>query len=140
LPDIGSLNLEKIQPITIKEPPKIEEPAVMVTNPTPPPKTPQNAAMWVVSDGSPLGNWLYALRMCESGGNYKINTGNGYYGAYQFLDSTWDHWNTGYARADLAPPSVQDNTVIKNTLNSSGLRTQHPGCYKKLGLSNYPPV
>ena len=29
------------------------------------------------------------LRMCESGGNYSINTGNGYYGAYQFDLRTW---------------------------------------------------
>ena len=26
---------------------------------------------------------------CESGGNYNINTGNGYYGAWQFDRSTW---------------------------------------------------
>lgn len=26
---------------------------------------------------------------CESGGNYKINTGNGYYGAWQFDRGTW---------------------------------------------------
>ncbi len=31
-----------------------------------------------------------ALRECESGGNYGINTGNGYFGAYQFSQSTWD--------------------------------------------------
>jgi Transglycosylase-like domain len=29
------------------------------------------------------------LRVCESGNNYSINTGNGYYGAYQFDLSTW---------------------------------------------------
>lgn len=87
-----------------------------------------------------LGQWLYTLRMCESGGNYKINTGNGYYGAYQFSAATWNHWKTGYARADLAPPSVQDATIIKNTKASSGgLATQNPGCYKKHGLSQFPP-
>lgn len=32
--------------------------------------------------------WL-AVRMCESTNNYKINTGNGYYGAYQFDLATW---------------------------------------------------
>jgi hypothetical protein len=31
----------------------------------------------------------YRLRMCESGGNYGIDTGNGYYGAYQFDAGTW---------------------------------------------------
>lgn len=86
-----------------------------------------------------LADWLLKLRTCESGGNYAINTGNGFYGAYQFTIATWNHWNTGYARADLAPPDVQDATIIKNTLASSGLVTQNPGCYRSQGLSNYPP-
>lgn len=84
--------------------------------------------------------WLRQLRMCESGGDYKINTGNGFYGAYQFMDSTWDRWNTGYPRADLAPPHVQDATIIKNTnASSAGLRSQNPGCWEKMGLSAFPP-
>lgn len=29
------------------------------------------------------------LAQCESGGNWQINTGNGYYGGLQFLPSTW---------------------------------------------------
>lgn len=87
-----------------------------------------------------LQSWLYKLRMCESKGNYQINTGNGYYGAYQFALSTWRSLNTGYDYPHLAPPAVQDQAVIKNTLRSKGgLSTQHPGCYKKLGLSNFPP-
>lgn len=47
-----------------------------------------------------VGNWggipappspaaFAALRQCESSGNYATNTGNGYYGAYQFSLSTW---------------------------------------------------
>lgn len=86
-----------------------------------------------------LADWLLKLRTCESGGNYQINTGNGYYGAYQFSIATWNHWNTGYARADLAPPAVQDATIIKNTNASVGLSTQNPGCYKSTGISNKPP-
>jgi hypothetical protein len=34
------------------------------------------------------GIW-HELRQCESGNDYATNTGNGYYGAYQFLPSTW---------------------------------------------------
>jgi hypothetical protein len=30
-----------------------------------------------------------ALRKCESSGNYKTDTGNGFYGAYQFTRDTW---------------------------------------------------
>ena len=44
------------------------------------------------------------LASCESGGNWHINTGNGYYGGVQFADGTWDGWGgERYAsRADLA--------------------------------------
>lgn len=87
-----------------------------------------------------LSQWLFKLRMCESGGNYAENTGNGYYGAYQFSYGTWAHWSTGYERADLAPPFVQDATIIKNTnASSGGLATQNPGCYRSQGLSQFPP-
>lgn len=34
---------------------------------------------------------LYRMRQCESTDNYRINTGNGYYGAYQFSVSTWNY-------------------------------------------------
>ncbi|HEY2272093.1 MAG TPA: peptidoglycan-binding protein [Jatrophihabitantaceae bacterium] len=37
----------------------------------------------------PSAHTWYRLRMCESSDNYQTNTGNGYYGAYQFDVSTW---------------------------------------------------
>ena len=94
-----------------------------------------------VASGEPesLSEWLLALRNCESGGDYQKNTGNGYYGAYQFSLSTWHHWNTGYARSDLAPASVQDAVIIENTNATAGLMSQNPGCYAKTGISNKPP-
>ncbi len=39
--------------------------------------------------GGPTAAQWAAVRACESGGNYSINTGNGYYGAYQFSPVTW---------------------------------------------------
>lgn len=93
-----------------------------------------------------LQTWLYKLRMCESGGNYQTNTGNGYYGAYQFSASTWNRiavqrMGVPYSRADLAPPEVQDQAIIVNTnLSKGGLATQNPGCFKKEGLSAFPPA
>lgn len=87
-----------------------------------------------------LGSWLYKLRQCESGGNYRTNTGNGYYGAYQFSEGTWNSLGTGYARADLAPPSVQDAAIVRNTNRSgAGLAGQNPGCYYSTGISAFPP-
>jgi hypothetical protein len=47
--------------------------------------------------------------MCESGGDYAANTGNGFYGGYQFDSGTWDAYgDPSYAEASDAPPAVQD--------------------------------
>lgn len=94
-----------------------------------------------------LQTWLYKLRMCESGGNYQRNSGNGFYGAYQFLPSTWNRI-AQKVRPDLvgisphmASPPDQDFMIIANTnLSKGGLATQNPGCYKKEGLSAFPPA
>jgi hypothetical protein len=46
---------------------------------------------------------------CESGGDYSANTGNGYYGGYQFDSGTWDAYgDPAYGEANEAPPAVQD--------------------------------
>ncbi len=55
-------------------------------------------------------NWD-AVAACESGGNWSINTGNGYYGGLQFAQGTWD-WASSAAgvsasRADLASREEQ---------------------------------
>ena len=47
------------------------------------------------------------LRHCESTGNYLVNTGNGYYGAYQFDQATWESVG-GAGRPHWAAPVVQD--------------------------------
>jgi resuscitation-promoting factor RpfA len=49
------------------------------------------------------------VAQCESGGNWHINTGNGFYGGLQFTQGTWaGHGGTAYApRADLASKSAQ---------------------------------
>jgi uncharacterized protein YabE (DUF348 family) len=93
-----------------------------------------------------LAQWLQELRMCESGGNYQINTGNGFYGAYQFMASTWDRI-AARVRPSLvgvlphtASPADQDFMIIQNTkLSSGGLASQNPGCFRSRGLSAFPP-
>lgn len=37
----------------------------------------------------PYRPWLSKVRWCESRGNYATNTGNGFFGAYQFTLSSW---------------------------------------------------
>ena len=60
----------------------------------------------------PSGSQPYALRMCESGGRYGINSGNGFYGAYQFSLGTWRGLGfSGYPHQ--ASPATQDAAVRK---------------------------
>jgi hypothetical protein len=71
------------------------------------------------------------LRRCESGGRYNINTGNGFYGAYQFLPSTWR--GLGFpGMPHQAPPSMQDEAAQKLQARSGW--GQWPACTRKLGL------
>lgn len=50
-----------------------------------------------------------AIAACESGGDWHINTGNGYYGGLQFAQETWEGGGgLSYApRADLATREQQ---------------------------------
>lgn len=50
---------------------------------------------------------LYGLRMCESSNDYAANTGNGFYGAYQFSLATWGAVG-GEGYPHLASPEEQD--------------------------------
>lgn len=72
--------------------------------------------------GSTGVNWD-AIAQCESGGNWHINTGNGYYGGLQFSASSWlSHGGGAYAsRADLATRE-QQIAVANNYYRVSGLR------------------
>ncbi|HJQ47379.1 MAG TPA: transglycosylase family protein [Amycolatopsis sp.] len=54
--------------------------------------------------------WL-KLRMCESSNRYTTNTGNGYYGAYQFDLPTWRSVG-GPGRPDQASPAEQDYRAL----------------------------
>jgi nucleoid-associated protein YgaU len=58
---------------------------------------------------------------CESGGNWHINTGNGYYGGLQFSYSTWLGYGGGHyaSRADLASKSEQI-AIAEKVLASQG--------------------
>ena len=80
------------------------------------------------------------LAMCESGGNWGINTGNGYHGGLQFSASTWRAFGgTQYAaRADLASRAEQI-AIAERTLAGQGWGAW-PACSRKLGLSNADKV
>jgi hypothetical protein len=77
--------------------------------PAPAPATPasQPTAAPAPAASGGAGGVLASIRACESGGNYATNTGNGFYGAYQFTDQTW-HAMGGSGHASDASPAEQD--------------------------------
>ena len=64
---------------------------------------------------------------CESSRTPNLNTGNGYYGGFQFDIDTWEEVNKQYARADLAPHEVQVAAVQK-LLSYSSIWDRLPSC------------
>ncbi|MBV9661894.1 MAG: transglycosylase family protein [Acidimicrobiales bacterium] len=94
-----------------------------LVSPAPPPPPADN--------GGAGGVWLQ-LRQCESGDNYQANTGNGFYGAYQFSPDTWN--NLGFpGRPDQEPPGMQDEAAQK--LQAEAGWGQWPACAAALGLT-----
>lgn len=76
-----------------------------------------------------------AVAACESGGNWSINTGNGFYGGLQFTRSTWLGFGGGaYAsRADFATRE-QQIAVAQRTLAVQGPGAW-PVCSVRAGLT-----
>jgi uncharacterized protein YabE (DUF348 family) len=75
-----------------------------------------------------------SLAKCESGGNWAINSGNGYYGGLQFSLSSWQAvGGTKYAAyPHQATPAEQVAAAEK--LRASGGWGHWPACSAKLGL------
>jgi nucleoid-associated protein YgaU len=72
---------------------------------------------------------------CESGGNWRISTGNGYYGGLQFSTRTWNGFGGGkYAsRANRASKGEQI-AIARRVLASQGPGAW-PVCSRKAGLT-----
>ncbi|QCR44911.1 transglycosylase [Curtobacterium sp. SGAir0471] len=78
------------------------------------------------------GSTWDALAQCESGGNWAINTGNGYYGGLQFNLGTWQaHGGTGNPASASREAQI---AVAERVLASQGWGAW-PACSAKLGLS-----
>jgi hypothetical protein len=74
----------------------------------------------------PYRSWLRSTRLCESHGNYRTNTGNGFYGAYQFTLQSWAAVG-GRGLPHLAARLEQDYRAVKL------LRLQGPGAWPVCG-------
>lgn len=72
------------------------------------------------------------LAQCESGGNWAINTGNGYYGGLQFNPGTW----AAYGGAGLPHQASREQqiAIAEKVRAANGGYGAWPGCAAKLGL------
>lgn len=74
------------------------------------------------------------LAECESGGNWAINTGNGYYGGLQFSASTWSAYGGGaYASTADQATREQQIAIAEKVQNAQGWGAW-PSCAAELGL------
>ena len=79
----------------------------------------------------PAGPWD-ALAQCESGGNWHINTGNGYYGGLQFSAGTWHAYGgTGLPSQHSRETQIAIATKLRD---ASGGYGAWPACAARLGL------
>jgi flagellar biosynthesis GTPase FlhF len=81
---------------------------------------------------SSSGDDFARLRQCESGGDYSDNTGNGYYGAYQFSESAWQGLGYSGLPSD-ASPAQQDQAAQQ--LHAQSGWGPWPSCSAQLGLN-----
>ena len=82
---------------------------------------------------APQGVWDQ-LADCESGGDWSINTGNGYSGGLQFLHSSWRAYG-GEEFAPLAYQATRDQQIVvaERILDDAGWDAW-PTCSSRLGL------
>ncbi|MCC3268801.1 transglycosylase family protein [Arthrobacter gengyunqii] len=73
-----------------------------------------------------------ALAQCESGGNWGINTGNGFSGGLQFLPSTWAAYG---GTGDPASASREQQIAVAERVLAGQGWGAWPACSAKLGLS-----
>ena len=83
-----------------------------------------------VSDGSVWDR----LAQCESGGDWSINTGNGYHGGLQFSRQTWQAFGGGkYAPTADQATRAQQIDIAKKTQAAQGWGAW-PSCTAQLGI------
>jgi LysM repeat protein len=81
-------------------------------------------------------NWD-AVAQCESGGNWSINTGNGFYGGLQFTKGTWKAYGgTKYASTANKASRSEQIAIAEKVLDGQGIGAW-PVCGKKGGSTKH---
>ena len=74
------------------------------------------------------------LAKCESGGNWAINTGNGYYGGLQFSAGTWQQYGGPEFAAYAHQATREEQITVAERLRAARGYAPWPACRAKLGL------
>jgi LysM repeat protein len=124
IPEADEQLADRAKPADVAPTPQVNAPAKTYT-PTQPPRiysAPINGSVWD------------RLAQCESGGNWSINTGNGFYGGLQFDYGTWlSNGGGAYApRADLA--SRDQQISVAERLRAARGFAPWPACSARLGI------
>ena len=91
------------------------------------------------ASAAPDSDWD-RLAQCEAGGNWQINTGNGYHGGLQFSPSTWRAYGGGqFAPFAFQATREQQIAIAEKVLAGQGWGAW-PSCSSRLGLRSAPTL
>jgi hypothetical protein len=74
------------------------------------------------------------LAQCESGGNWGINTGNGFYGGLQFSAGTWRAYGGGAFAATANKATREEQILVAQKVAAAQGWGAWPSCSRKAGL------
>jgi hypothetical protein len=138
LPPTGGIGspAELLEPVPLPTPASVTNEATIVTRATPPPPPPPppptaSRPRSVTYSGDSVWD---DLARCESGGNWSINTGNGYYGGLQFSYATWHDFGGGEFAEYPHQATKAEQIVVAERLRAVRGYQPWPACRQKLGL------
>ncbi|WP_295628543.1 transglycosylase family protein [uncultured Corynebacterium sp.] len=89
------------------------------------------------ASAAPDSDWD-RLAQCESGGDWHINTGNGYYGGLQFSASTWSGYGGGEFAATADQATREEQIYVAEKVLAGQGWGAWPACSASLGLNSAP--
>ncbi|WP_034650516.1 resuscitation-promoting factor [Corynebacterium vitaeruminis] len=75
-----------------------------------------------------------SIAQCESGGNWAINTGNGFSGGLQFTDSTWQAFGGGQYASQAHLATREQQIAVAQKVQAAQGWGAWPACTAKLGI------
>ena len=124
---------ESLSADAMASPPAALMEATLIIAPTPAPAP--MAATRAASPATYSGSSVWDdLARCESGGNWAINSGNGYYGGLQFSHPTWHGYGGGEFAEYPHEASREEQIVVAERLRATRGYQPWPACRAKLGL------